>query len=101
MPPPPIGPSLRRQLQWQRSPGCHIPGEDFTRILSEIVKCASCENQAARSFQSLELVCHQTGLVGCVPEVAPLETTQVFRAFARLMSSEQLLHLPNRAVPQR
>src|SRR5437763_13863506 len=35
-----------------------------------------------------------------MPQVPPLETTQVFPAFARLMGSEQLLHLPNRAVAQ-
>ena len=42
------GRSLRWQLQRQRSPGCHVPGQDLARVLVEVVKRASCENHAPR-----------------------------------------------------
>src|SRR5438876_10033395 len=88
--PPPLGGSVRRQLQRQRSPGCHIPGEDFASILSEIVKCASRGNDLGvptpmPGCHSPELVGHQTALIGCMSKVTPLEATQVFPPSARRM----------------
>src|SRR5204863_4781537 len=49
----------------------------------------------------LELVGHQTALIGCMSKVTPLEATHVFRALARSMKPQQLLNLVHLALPQR